>query len=347
MRYGKTLISALVTAGVLSPKDAEAMYVGAKPTELGAFSSLMDRMVRKEIPDVGARLYPSEFKNFLNVPDSFIAKGNLGNLYRHPELFNKYPELKNIDTQINLKPKEISSATGDYRSAGDKKFVTIGTGSIDDANKVLLHEIQHAIQEKEGGARGGSPEGLSKEVRELLRGVEGDIWTRQLELKKVTDPARRAFLEKEIGDLNLEARNLTKQMIDASTGYGKLAGEIESRDTAARMGMSGIERSRTAPYSSENIPLSDVIVKGAKPVAYGVGGAGLMSMMGGKAQVGPTIENQRRMMVDKYEGGGLQSSYGPEDLAAAGVTGGGTWLAKLIAALSDAGINAGLNYVTR
>ncbi len=36
-------------AGLMAPSDSEAMYVGAKPTEIGAFSSLMDRMVRKEI----------------------------------------------------------------------------------------------------------------------------------------------------------------------------------------------------------------------------------------------------------------------------------------------------------
>jgi hypothetical protein len=42
------LMASLIGAGALAtPSDAEGMYVGAKPTDMGAFSSLMDRMVRK------------------------------------------------------------------------------------------------------------------------------------------------------------------------------------------------------------------------------------------------------------------------------------------------------------
>jgi uncharacterized protein YukE len=43
--------------------------------------------------------------------------------------------------------------------------------------------------------------------------------------------------------------------------YNRLAGEFEARDAASRMGLTPEQRLTTPPYSSENIPLEDLIVR--------------------------------------------------------------------------------------
>jgi hypothetical protein len=351
-------------AGLAAPPDADAMYVGAKPTELGAFSSLMDRMVRKEIPDVGMKLKMrgSDWADeFGRVKTKFVSDA-----IDHPELFSQYPDLKNL---------KVTKGNQNVYS-GDKITLT------DPSNRsVWAHELQHPIQEKEGWARGSSPAHYNdnlnielgnksndyskyasdKMIQDIVNASRaGDLKT-VFKLKSQDEEAYTIAnrLYKEIGKyptpdvLHNEALRLSKEADNASSmrQYLRTAGEIESRDTAARMGMSGIERSRTAPYSSENIPLSDVIVKGVQPrgkLAYGAGGAGLMSMMAPReSQAGPTIENARQMMVNKYEGGGLEpGTFDPGDVAAAAATGGGSWLAKLIAVLAEQGINTGINYAT-
>jgi hypothetical protein len=330
-------------AGLAAPPDADAMYVGAKPTELGAFSSLMDRMVRKEIPD--------RFSGFVKKPNDYEVN-SLGKIYEHPEMFNKYPDLKNLQVNIDPGLKSKGAFTGGevYLQSPDKR--------------TLLHEIQHVIQEKEGFAKGGSSDVSAwanrdnnkelfntaiKTMEEWKPATYSQFWG-----DEVTTDGKKAY-SKYLKDWKSpeEAAKRWRAAQDGAPAkvYKNLAGEIEAKDTAARKGMDYYERSRTAPYSSENIPLSDVIVKGVQPrgkLAYGAGGAGLMSMMAPReSQAGPTIENARQMMVNKYEGGGLEpGTFDPGDVAAAAATGGGSWLAKLIAVLAEQGINTGINYAT-
>lgn len=47
--------------------------------------------------------------------------------------------------------------------------------------------------------------------------------------------------------------------------YQRLAGEIEARDTQARQKMTPEQRMSTQPYSSQNIPLKQVIARRWKP----------------------------------------------------------------------------------
>jgi hypothetical protein len=325
------LLASLAAAGVtLAPEDSEAMYVGAKPTELGAFSSLMDRMVRKEIPDAGAKFTGKALRE-----DYRPVK--LSSILDHPELYQKYPFLKN--TPVESGGPQFNPATGQIEISGVTKDYHMND---------ILHEIQHVIQDKEGWARGGNPDREALSIGDFLlakrNNLDDEINNLSREYSKTLDDATRTKLQKMRFDRGqyqdaIDNPHLHPGIVGdyGQDAYKRLAGEIESRDTAARMGMSGIERSRTAPYSSENIPLSDVIVKGVQPngqkLAYGVGGLGLMFGMG-EAQAGPTIQRSNQMRAEQEA---LEPAMNPLEYAIPGRWGGG---------LMNAGIDAVMNYFT-
>lgn len=86
----------------------------------------------------------------------------LGNVFEHPELLQAYPELANI--------KVGRETSGQYRGMYDpeKNVITTGGGIIGGANQArstMLHELQHAIQETEGMAKGANPTVMPNIIR--------------------------------------------------------------------------------------------------------------------------------------------------------------------------------------
>ena len=224
---------------------------------------------RFEIDDSGAKL--EDRKTWLEQvnypyenPLEFGAK--LKDVLDHPELFKAYPGLADIRVAV-------SGGRGGASYSDTKNIIHIGSNELavpaaegwgDNIKTLLLHEIQHAIQGIEGFTRGGSPEGLAHESRMELRYIERDIELAKEKLAmknalrtseseaEAADKFETYFgkpptftfdsvrhktldtLEKELVDLERQAKAATRDMIEASTKYGRLAGEIEARDTAAR-----------------------------------------------------------------------------------------------------------------
>jgi hypothetical protein len=94
----------------------------------------------------------------------------LGNVFEHPELLRAYPELANIKVS-----KETSS---NYRGMYNPEENTITTGGgiiggADQSRSTMLHELQHAIQQIEGMAKGGNPTVMPKIIRKQ--------WSEELE----------------------------------------------------------------------------------------------------------------------------------------------------------------------
>lgn len=80
----------------------------------------------------------------------------LDDIIKHDALFDAYPELRN--TTVRLKRTLGKNVVGSYNAATDTLYVS---GSIylsnDMVKEMLIHEIQHKIQNIEGFARGSSP----------------------------------------------------------------------------------------------------------------------------------------------------------------------------------------------
>ena len=134
-----------ITANVGKLDQAKAMLEkGADEVEIwqktGWFKD-KDGAWKFEIGDSKARLNPN-----------FKSGGKLGELLEHEELFKAYPELKDI------KIKKISDEGGEKLGYYDPNKKEIAINNIGDKS-TLMHEVQHAIQEIEGFAKGSGAKG--------------------------------------------------------------------------------------------------------------------------------------------------------------------------------------------
>ena len=134
-----------ITANVGKLDQAKAMLEkGADEVEIwqktGWFKD-KDGAWKFEIGDSKARLNPN-----------FKSGGRLSELLEHKELFKAYPELKDI------KIKKIIDEKGENLGYYDPNKKEIAINSIGDKS-TLMHEVQHAIQNIEGFAKGSGAKG--------------------------------------------------------------------------------------------------------------------------------------------------------------------------------------------
>jgi len=242
---------------------------------------------------------PQEYEDFFrNVIQGTKAKPmNVEDVFHHPDLFAAYPHLG----KIPVKPIE------EYRGGMSTKNV-LGIHAQGDAiymarqdpeqfKSVLLHELQHAIQEHEGFGKGGNtgmflpPElGQAEKEFEKIREemepkVAEDLKT---DLKGVNSIKNVIRAEQEDGALNLPPEtnavlnrlkeehptvykrlsNIVKseQLIqeakdNAFESYKRLAGEVESRNVETRMKMNRIELQRQSPINTQDRPTYSQIVQ--------------------------------------------------------------------------------------
>lgn len=212
----------------------------------------------------------------------------LGELVDAPELFEAYPQLKDV----RLAFANLEDGERGYFSSGDNTIVLSEElrGAPEDT---LVHEIQHAIQDVEGFASGASPEywarreyasgdlvteRLQREYDRTLNRLsraDQNQYIRYMELERELD---RLFLSDENSEdgkryAKLEAEqdalyealypnqwfrdllDLSRRMTDAPGEYRRMyentAGEIEARDAAARRRMTAEERRATMPKMAD------------------------------------------------------------------------------------------------
>lgn len=138
----------------------------------------------------GEALRPSEVEEYDRLAEEY---GGLdGKLDNHtmldayidaPDVFEAYPELRNVKVEFEaLKGNEKACFTSAHNYL-DRLFdvdeslkfggtITINTNKLDrfqdekDIRGIIGHEIQHAVQEIEGFARGGAPQTIRKEIQE-------------------------------------------------------------------------------------------------------------------------------------------------------------------------------------
>ena len=136
-----------ITANVGKLGQAKAMLEkGANEVEIwqktGWFKD-KDEAWKFEIGDSKARLNPN-----------FKSGEKLGELLEHEELFKAYPELKDISV------KKINDEGGEKLGYYDPRKKEIALSDLGDKS-TLMHEVQHAIQEIEGFAKGSGEKGES------------------------------------------------------------------------------------------------------------------------------------------------------------------------------------------
>jgi hypothetical protein len=155
--------SALAAGGMPMAESGAAGIFGGRlaanaEKQTGWFRSPIDNLERFEIPDNKA-VYTEPLAQ-MKTPISAVLS--------HPEFYDAYPGLKDMLTVTRKEmPKDVG---GEYDLMGN---INLNKNlSPEEAKSVLLHEIQHAVQEKEGFARGSSPE----YERQITGANQGDAY---------------------------------------------------------------------------------------------------------------------------------------------------------------------------
>lgn len=94
----------------------------------------------------------------LKVPFNKPFQAKLGDVLDHPDLFNSYPDLANVKVRNlgGIDPDKIgANALADLKK--DEIVMNIAPNHEEDFRSVLLHEIQHMIQHRDGIPNQGSP----------------------------------------------------------------------------------------------------------------------------------------------------------------------------------------------
>ncbi|EOJ3045820.1 PLxRFG domain-containing protein [Pseudomonas aeruginosa] len=147
----------------------------------------------------------------LNAINDERSRPTVGDVLNHPQLFAAYPDLQRIP--VAVMPEGVTALARLRRFATGNQVEVQANMPRTEVASAILHELQHAIQIREGFAMGGSA---------------------------------RAFVS-----------NFDKT---GAATYRRLAGEVEARNTQARLKMTPRLRRDIAPDESADIPESQVLV---------------------------------------------------------------------------------------
>ena len=213
-----------------------------------------DGMWRFEIDDRPASLN-------LSVADDSKP---LSEALRHPDLHAAYPQL--AKTEIGLVDLGGPKILGGYvRPDGDDASMIWLKPDASDKLNFTLHETQHAIQNIEGFAGGGSFPRLRPGtpswrlfVERLYENVPETTFEalspalRSQDSKQIT----QAIQEYDLDDAAFDAQEFAER-----EAYRRLSGEVEARNVQARHGMLPEERRQIPPWCTQDTPSRHHIIE--------------------------------------------------------------------------------------
>lgn len=268
------------TADLKKLEEARAMQkAGAYPDEIHSATGWHmgpDGNWRFEIDDSASTMNPGR------------GHATAGSAISHPELFAAYPDLADTKMLWGSPPDSGFYQPPPYKGGPDK--ISLST-SGNKQRGVMLHELQHAVQEREGFAKGGNPNEFTDQAgAETARGA----LTLRRELAKTPadlPPSQRiAAVKKQYDDLGAPDWWHSQQVIDRAldpqfsndrlqrivetygldkrvtpyTGreiYRHLAGEVESNNVMNRMDWDAQKRRDIPPSFSQDVPDKDQLVR--------------------------------------------------------------------------------------
>lgn len=167
----------------------------------------------------------------------------------HPELYKAYPQLKNV--RVIFDPNYKGAAEWNGRD------ITMGRGYTDNQG-VLMHEVQHAIQDIEGFAKGGAPGVHGKDFNLKYDAAVKDLVPETRDLLEKSDSTGLTPKEEARFEYLKQVINKYHEYRDAGNAeareyYKRLAGETEARNVDTRLLMSEESRRKLTPWNTEDI----------------------------------------------------------------------------------------------
>ena len=255
--YGQFAGAGAATADLHHLHNAKARLAAGEDAEAvrkeTGWHAGADGKWRFEINDSDATLKPL---NEGAKPGVLIKSDTLDNIIDHQALFAAYPGLRGLLTNITVNPnvsgssgKFVQGTLGDSNEFGSEPEINVIAPTKPEALSVLLHEIQHAIQQHEGFSKGGSAQSFEDQTKKpaLLQSLE------DVPYAELTNDERKVLAK-------LRAEFEAQPKLTAQEQYLRLAGEVEARNTQNRVAMNDAERAQIAPERTQDIKNSDVIV---------------------------------------------------------------------------------------
>jgi len=270
----KNVVSMFVSPSKKEVETAEKMLSAGFSQDEIHKSLLMhkkpDGFWRKEIGD-------SEIG--LKKPEGFLPKYTYPEeSLTHPEFKERFPQLwEELMMQVSVPARRrrgsfTPGSEGDDFTVGRSPEMEIVAPDIEAGKEIALHELQHAVQDKEGWASGGNVSQFRQEKdfhREKANVLKDALLVKQTASEEnisIDDAVK--LLKKEGYKIDTSAgyyadtmseKNIFDTMrehdafvvADPYESYRNLLGEREARDTASRMNLTLEQRRETLPDFGE------------------------------------------------------------------------------------------------
>jgi hypothetical protein len=234
-----------------------------------------DGQWKREIPDLAGSMRPQALdalhELYNNPNKTGRVAGKLSDFIDHPPLFYEYPESKNIPTAMRLMPGDSYSGSYGFSKPGTFQGTKIITDTgIQHPDRgpqslfgVTMHEVNHAIANREGFASGSSPEAELNNLTSVLNK------TRKMYEDELNSPSPDYEKVKRLNNMLFEL-----QTADPYQTYLRSAGEVDSRAVQQRLNMTAPELNAISPRTTVNnlVPLWNQIVRPFGAESYNAAG---------------------------------------------------------------------------
>ena len=246
-------------------KAVELEKAGVAPEEIwaatGTFRGLEGKL-RQEISDQGLKI-----NDYRNTGGAITIN--------HPELQAAYEQ---IPRGVKVRPSSQIEGMAAYEAPKRELDWQLGEGGVIHVpsgermpTDIYAHELQHAVQAKEGFARGGSPSQMILVLEDLAK-QKRDQAQQFFRLSTNQDPLNPQIIKPGARKKGLQLEKEAQQLQDKAMLayhseqvkmdlYNQLAGEAEARAVQSRMNMTPQQRLATFPYESYDVPVNQLIVR--------------------------------------------------------------------------------------
>lgn len=157
----------------------------------------------------------------------------LSDVFSHRGLMDAYPDVMRSTRYRVAKDGQI----GEGAYSPSHNFIELVPADMPTAKSGMLHELQHAVQQAEGFAKGGSPDDMRSVALDMLR-----------------------------RDVASGAIGSTEQAMDMlpmaqENAYRRLLGEAEARAVQSRMNLNADQRRALFPLDSYDVPIDSLIIR--------------------------------------------------------------------------------------
>lgn len=180
----------------------------------------------------------------------------------HGDFGKAYPDVYKLHTRIDGDADSLGAYLRADTGRGEQMVLKKKPMWSEDKS-TMLHEFQHAIQQREGWARGGSMDDFYRQSMSERQGAWDQISAINAELSKASGTPRYQELLAERQKLvELAQKDPLDIKEQAYKSYRSLAGEAEARATQARMNLNAAQRRELFPLDSYDVPVDQLIIRG-------------------------------------------------------------------------------------